>query len=113
MLRKKLLIFGIISLAITIMSPFMFYSYIEKKPNSLQQNITFGGPFPFAEQMVTLPADKKLYPLEVKFESPFEKQTKYKATPFLFSFICFYLFLFALYSIVTRFFISREIKEPE
>lgn len=100
------------ALAVTLISPFIFYSYFEKKPDELNQNILFGGPFPFAEQTVSLSEAKGDYPLEVKFVSPFEKETNFKVTPFILSFVCLFLFLFAVYSIFTRLIIGRQLKEP-
>jgi len=112
MLRRRIIIIGILSLGLTFLSPFVFLSYFESQPKILNQQLTFGGPFPFAEQMATLPADEQLYPLEVKFESPFEKETNFKMLSFILSFIFFYLFLFALYSIFARF-IRKPLKEPK
>ncbi|MBP2239968.1 Na+(H+)/acetate symporter ActP [Cytobacillus eiseniae] len=113
MLKKQIIIIGIISLIITILSPFYFVSYIEALPDSLNQKLAFGGPFPFAEQTFTLPDEENQYPLEVHFESPFEKETKYKITPFIFSYICLFLFFFALYTIIARFFTRKPVREPE
>ncbi|WNS77016.1 hypothetical protein RRV45_08540 [Bacillus sp. DTU_2020_1000418_1_SI_GHA_SEK_038] len=113
MLRNKLLFFGVVALAITLSSPFIFYSYFEERPAQLNQSISFGGPFPFAEQQVTLPEAKNEYPLEVKFVSPIEKETNFKVTPFLFTFICFFLFTFSLYTIISNFFNGRQKKEPK
>lgn len=104
---------GLLALAITILSPFIFYSYFETPPESLNQKLTFGGPFPFTEQSFTLPSDEGQYPLEVKFESPFEKDTKYMVTPFVLSFLSFFLFLFALFSIIGRFFKGKPVPEKE
>ncbi|KAB2337352.1 hypothetical protein F7731_07000 [Cytobacillus depressus] len=112
MLRNRLIVFGILALTITVVSPFIFYSYFEEKPADLHQSLVFGGPFPFAVQKATLPQDEEQYPLEVKFMSPFETETNFKVTPFLFSFICFFLLLFAFYSIIIRLFIGRKEKEP-
>ncbi|WP_313801463.1 hypothetical protein [Cytobacillus sp.] len=112
MLKQRLIIIGILSFGITLLSPFIFYSYFETQPKILIQQLSFGGPFPFAQQTVTLPNGEDLYPLEVKFESPFEKKTALNITPFFFSFVCFFLFIFALYSIIARFFNGKPIKEP-
>ncbi len=113
MLTKRIIFIGVVSLAITLISPFFFHSYFEEKPEVVKQAITFGGPFPFAEQMVLLPSQTDSYPTEVKFESPFEKETKYKITPLLFSFLGYFLFLFALYSIIRRLFSGKPLEEPE
>lgn len=112
MFIKKLLLFSVLAIAITLMTPYIFYSYFETKPVNLNQNLLFGGPFPFAEQNISLPEAKDHYPLEVKFTSPFEKETNFKATPFILSFICFFLFIFAFYSITTRFVTGRQVKGP-
>lgn len=111
MFNKRLIFIGILALVITALSPFLFISYFDEKPDVLNQHLLFGGPFPFAEQKIDLPEDNNAYPIEVKFESPFEMDTNYKVTPFLLSFICFYLFLFALHSIISRFFSGRQGKE--
>jgi len=114
MLKKRIVTILILSLAITILSPFFFYSYFEEKPTDLNQNIIFGGPFPFAEQTINLPNEKESYPIEIKFESPFEKDTIFKVTPFLFSLFSYFLFLFAFYTIIRRFFTKPiKVKEPE
>lgn len=113
MLTKRIILIGVISLVITLMSPLFFHSYFEEKPDIVKQAIAFGGPFPFAEQMVILPSDTDSYPIEVKFESPFETETKYKVAPLLFSFLGYFLFLFALYSIIRRLFSGKPLKEPE
>lgn len=94
------------------MSPFIFYSYFEKKPEDLNQRILFGGPFPFAEQAVSLPVEKDKYPIEVKFISPLDKETSFKITPFILSFSSIFLFLFAFYTIISRFINGRQLKEP-
>lgn len=112
MLKKRMIFIGILSLIITLMSPYIFFSYFEEKPEILKQNISFGGPFPYAMQMISLPDDDDLYPMEVKFESPFDKETTFKILPFFFSFSFFFLFLFAFYSIVSRF-IRKPLKEPK
>lgn len=112
MSKKKLLLFCLLSLAITFMSPFIFYSYFEKKPEDLNQRILFGGPFPFAEQAVSLPVEKDKYPIEVKFISPLDKETSFKITPFILSFSSIFLFLFAFYTIISRFINGRQLKEP-
>lgn len=113
MLKTRMIIIGVLSLCITLLSPFIFNSYFEQQPEDLSQHLTFGGPIPFAEQKVILPSEEDQYPLEVKFESPFEKETKYKITPLLLSFVCFFLFLFAFYSIVARFFKAKPVIEPK
>ncbi|WP_057766222.1 hypothetical protein [Cytobacillus praedii] len=112
MLKTRLIITGIFSLGITLLSPFVFYSYFETQPQILNQQLSFGGPFPYAEQTVSLPSGKNHYPLEIKFESPFEMKTEFKIIPFIFSFVCFYLLIFAIYSIIARFFKGKAIKEP-
>ncbi|WP_102271607.1 hypothetical protein [Cytobacillus massiliigabonensis] len=112
MLKHRLIIVGIFSLVITLISPFIFHSYFEAKPKNINQQLSFGGPFPYAEQTVTLPAGDKLYPLEIKFQSPFEKETKFNIIPFILSFVCLFLFFFAIYSMITRFFKGKTVKEP-
>ncbi|MEH7125516.1 hypothetical protein V7122_23990 [Bacillus sp. JJ1532] len=113
MLTKKIIFFGVLALVITLSTPIIFVSYFETKPAQLSQDILFGGPFPFAEQRNSLPEAEHDYPLELKFTSPLEKETNFKVIPFLFSFICFYLFFFSLYYIISRFFSGRQLKEPK
>ncbi|MBT2687863.1 hypothetical protein J7I93_06700 [Bacillus sp. ISL-47] len=113
MISKKVIIIVILSLAFTIISPFIFHSYYERKPESTHQNIEFGAPFPFAEQTTSFPEDSYSYPLEVKFSSPFEKETGYKAVPFLFSFFSYFLLFFPLYTIFSRYFTGKPKKEEE
>lgn len=112
MIKKKDIIIGILSLGFTIISPFIFHSYYEGKPESTNQNIVFGAPFPFAEQTISFPEDSDSYPLEVKFTSPFEKETDYKVVPFLFSFFSYFLLFFSLYTIFSRY-ITRKPKHEE
>ncbi|KOP81924.1 hypothetical protein ACFFHH_24975 [Cytobacillus solani] len=113
MIKHRIIIVGIFSLVITLISPFVFYSYFETQPKILNQQLSFGGPFPYAEQTITLPAGEELYPLEIKFESPFERETKFNIIPFILSFVCFFLFFFAIYSIIARFFKGKPVKEPQ
>ncbi len=114
MLKKRMITTILLSLIITSLSPFIFYGYFEEIPADLEQKIIFGGPFPFAEQRIHLPADKESYPIEIKYVSPFEKKTNFKVTPFLFSLLSYFLFIFAFYTIIRRFFTKPiKVKESE
>ncbi|UII57250.1 hypothetical protein LS684_07365 [Cytobacillus spongiae] len=103
-MKNRVIIIGVISLLFTIASPFVFNAYFEKKPEESSPVVPFGGPFPFAKQSVTLPADENDYPIEVTFTSPLEKDVEFLFVPFILSFLFFYLFFFSLYSIIIRFF---------
>ncbi len=107
MISKKIITIGILSFAFTIISPFIFNSYVGEKPEKSNQNVKFGAPFPYAEQNISFPENSKLYPLEIKFSSPMEKETDYKILPFLFSFFSYFLFFFSLITIASRY-ISRK-----
>ncbi|PWW19821.1 hypothetical protein DFO73_11815 [Cytobacillus oceanisediminis] len=113
MISKKDIIIGILSLAFTIISPFTFHSYYEGKPESTIQNIVFGAPFPFAEQTISFPENSDSYPLEVKFISPFEKETDYKVVPFLFSFFSYFLLFYSLYTIFSRYMTRKPKRKKE
>ncbi|MEM5593691.1 hypothetical protein AAHH67_21580 [Niallia circulans] len=47
---KKYIVIMIISLLISLVSPFIFKNYVAQKPEQLEQSFRFGGPIPFAEQ---------------------------------------------------------------
>lgn len=104
MMRKKILLLTIFSLLITSFSPYMFAVYFVEKPAYLTQASLFGGPFPFAEQIIILPNNDENYPIEIQFASPFIQETKFHALPFLLTFTCFFLLHLALISIIIRFF---------
>ncbi|NHM29632.1 hypothetical protein [Neobacillus terrae] len=104
MSKGKFIIVFIISLGLTIASPYYFKSYFEKKPTDLNQTVHFGGPIPFVGQTVVLPDVDKQYPLEVKFQSPIKKKTDFSFVPFIISFIILFALLFSLISIIIRFF---------
>lgn len=111
MIKRRIILIGFFSLMFTFVSPFVFTSYFGKKPPELTQKISFGAPFPFADQTFVLPENKDDYPLEVSFTSPLEKKTGIRMIPFLLSFACFYLFFFSFFSIVIRFFATVKYKE--
>ena len=110
---KRIIILFLLSLLITSLSPFMFSAYFEIKPESLTQASKFGGPFPFAQQSITLPTDHSKYPLEVRFASPFERETKFHTFPFMLSFSFFFLLILSLISILFRFFKGSHKQKSE
>ncbi|MFT8320324.1 MAG: hypothetical protein ABF649_05400 [Bacillus sp. (in: firmicutes)] len=107
---KRVTIIAVISLIISFSSPFIFKQYLEKKPLEPKDALVFGGPIPFAEQKVELPQNADLYPLEVQFQSPFEQTTKIHFIPFVFTFICFFLLIFAIYTVFASYF-KKSIKK--
>lgn len=108
MLKKRFLYTLIISLVITLLSPYYFSSYFEKKPDNLEQNVSFGGPFPYLSQNVNLPASEQSYPLEIDFSSPFEKDTDIKLVMFILSLSAFFALFFSFYTIIVRFFTKDD-----
>jgi multisubunit Na+/H+ antiporter MnhB subunit len=108
MIKKRFIIIGIISLLITLSSPYLFKGYFEKKPHQLTQNVHFGGPIPFVNQEVVLPGKESSYPLEVDFQSPFEEKTHINLISFFFSLIIFFTILFSLYSLIIYFFRKND-----
>lgn len=107
-LKKRTLIISIISLLVTLTSPYLFKGYFEKKPYSLTQSVHFGGPIPFVNQEVILPGKESLYPLEVDFQSPFEEKTHINLISFFFSFLIFFSIFFSLYHLLIYFFRKND-----
>ncbi|WP_445488497.1 hypothetical protein [Niallia sp. 03133] len=101
---KKVFIIAVISLIISFISPFLFKQYIEKKPLDQKNTLVFGGPIPFAEQKVALPQDDYQYPAVIRFQSPLKQETIFHPIPLLFTFICIFVFLFAVSTIVASYF---------
>lgn len=113
MLKSRWFWIGVISLVFTLMTPFIFKAYFEKKPVQITENVRFGVPFPFVEQTVQFPTKAKDYPVEIKFQSPIKKDTSFKLMPFLFSFLGVYLLFFTFYTVLIRFFFSSSIRKNE
>ncbi len=107
------MIIGIIALAFSIISPFIFNAYIEEKPDELEKTLIFGGPFPFAEQTLTLPEDKNSYPAIIDFESPMDEKTAIKWIPLLLTFMSYFLLFFSIYSIIARFINGRPTRKEK
>ncbi|SFA76422.1 MULTISPECIES: hypothetical protein [unclassified Bacillus (in: firmicutes)] len=108
MIKKRFFYTLIISLVITLLSPYYFSSYFEKKPDTLEQNVNFGGPFPFLNQKVDLPSNEQSYPLEINFSSPIKKDTDVKPFMFLLSLSTFFALFFSFYTIIIRFFTKDD-----
>lgn len=104
--KKSFIIFFILSFIFTIVSPFIFHTYFQTLPVHTNTRVSFGAPFPFVEQTINLPIEKKSYPYEVSFSSPFKVSTKFHITAFLLSFLSFYLLFYSFFSIILRFFSS-------
>lgn len=100
---KRIIIVGIISLIISLSSPFIFHNYLEKKPLEEKETMVFGGPIPFAEQKVQIPEEEYAYPAEFTFQSPLETETKIQTFPFVFTFICYFLLIFSVYTVVASY----------
>ncbi|MCF2647617.1 MULTISPECIES: hypothetical protein [Bacillaceae] len=101
---KKYLIMTIISLLISLATPFLFKNYIVQKPTQLTQSFRFGGPIPFAEQQKLLPASSNAYPLEVSFESPMQTKTIFHPVSFMFSFLMFFLLILSIFTVLKSYF---------
>ncbi|MCE4048447.1 MULTISPECIES: hypothetical protein [Bacillaceae] len=100
---KRVIIVAIISLIVSLSSPFIFHNYLEKKPLEQKETLVFGGPIPFAEQKVQLPEEENAYPAEFTFQSPLETETKLQPFPLVFTFICYFLLIFSVYTVVASF----------
>ncbi|PKG22169.1 hypothetical protein [Niallia nealsonii] len=100
---KRVIAVSVLSLILSFCSPFMFKQYIEKKPLEQIRTLTFGGPIPFAEQKVELPTNKKAYPVVISFQSPLAKDTIFHPLPMVFTFVCFFLLLFAVFSLFSSY----------
>lgn len=100
---KRVIAVSVLSLILSFCSPFMFKQYIEKKPLAQTDTLTFGGPIPFAEQKVELPTKEQAYPVVLSFQSPFEKDTTFHPLPLFFTFVCFFLLLFAVFSLFSSY----------
>ncbi len=101
---KKYIVITIISLLISLATPFIFKNYVEHKPEELEQSFRFGGPIPFAEQQKLLPASSNAYPLEVSFESPVQTKTIFHPISFIFSFLVFFLLILSIFTVLKSYF---------
>lgn len=101
---KKFIIITVLSLLISLATPFIFKNYVEYKPEQLEQPFRFGGPIPFAEQQKLLPASLNAYPLEVSFESPVETKTIFHPVSFIFSFLVFFLLILSIFTVLKSYF---------
>jgi len=100
---KRVIYVLIISIIVSLCSPFVFHNYLEKKPLEQKDTLTFGGPIPFAEQKVQLPEKENEYPAEFSFKSPLETETKFHIIPFLFTLLCYFLLIFSVYTVVASY----------
>jgi hypothetical protein len=107
---KKYIVIMIISLLISLVSPFIFKNYVAQKPEQLEQAFHFGGPIPFAEQKKLLPTSVEAYPLEITFESPVQSKTIFHPIPFIFSFLVFFLLILAISTVFSSFFGKKSTK---
>jgi ABC-type multidrug transport system fused ATPase/permease subunit len=101
---KKYIVITIISLLISLATPFIFKNYVEHKPEQIEQSFRFGGPVPFAEQQKLLPASTNAYPLDISFESPFQTKTIFHPVSFIFSFLVFFLLVLSIFTILKSYF---------
>ncbi|GKU82337.1 hypothetical protein [Niallia sp. NCCP-28] len=100
---KRVIAVSVLSLILSVCSPFMFKQYIEKKPHEQTRALIFGGPIPFAEQKVELPTKEEAYPVVISFQSPLEKDTIFHPLPLFFTFFCFFLLLFAVFTLFSSY----------
>ncbi|WP_080846699.1 hypothetical protein [Cytobacillus gottheilii] len=113
-MKKNVIIITLLSLAFTLISPFVFNAYVAEKPAELPYKAVFGAPFPYLGQVEDLPEASTSYPVIVELESPFEEKTDFSIIPFVLSFLCFFLLFFSIYSIIARFMDRKPIeKEPK
>lgn len=102
-MKKSLIIILLLSLGVTIGSPYFFSAYVHEKPLNIERPITFGGPFPFFEQEIEYPKAKSDYPLEIAFPSYFDDNLQFKLGSFFFSFISFFLLFYSVYAIIMHY----------
>lgn len=112
-MRKPAIYTVIIALIFTLISPFIFSQYLEDVPETLEQSYSFGGPFPYAKQNVTVSDDPSLYPKVIEFTSPFEVDTNIQWVPFLLNVLSYFLLFFSIYSITSRFINGRATRREK
>lgn len=111
-MNKKIVVILLLSLAFTLISPFVFNAFVADKPAELPYKAVFGAPFPYLGQVKELPEDTASYPVIVEFNSPFEEDTDFSVIPFALSLLCFFLLFFSIYTIIARF-MDRKPAEKE
>ncbi|WP_312096864.1 hypothetical protein [Niallia sp.] len=110
---KKYIVITVISLLISLATPFIFKNYVEHKPERLEQAFRFGGPIPFAEQQKLLPASTNAYPLEVSFVSPFQTKTILHPVSLFFSFLVFFLLILSIFTVLNSYFGKKPMKRKQ
>ena len=112
-LKKSLIIIILLSLGVTIGSPYFFNAYVHEKPLNLERPLTYGGPFPFFEQNIDYPIAESDYPLDIAFTSYFDENLQFKIGSFFFSFISFFLLFYSIYAIIQHYTNRRQERVSE
>lgn len=112
-MKKSIIIIILLSLGVTFSSPYFFDAYVHEKPLNLERPIYFGGPFPFFEQVIDYPMDKKDYPLTIEFTSYFNSPLDFNIVSFVLSFISFFLLFYSIYGIVIHYTNRRQERVEE
>lgn len=111
-MKKSIIVIVLLSLAFTLVSPFVFNAYVDSKPAELPYKAVFGAPFPYIEQIKELPEDPDSFPVIVEFDFTFD-HTDFNIIPFVLSMLCFFLLFFSIYTLFSRFLDRKpEKKEP-
>jgi hypothetical protein len=101
-MKKKVVVgTALISFIITCITPYIFDVYLASKPTS--KIISFGGPFPFLSNEITLSQDIK-FPLKLDFHINQLQHATFHYISFLFSFIGIFLLLISILATLLRFF---------
>jgi len=112
-LKKSFIIILLLSLGVTISSPYIFSAYVHEKPMNLERPVYFGGPFPFFEQEIEYPLAESDYPLDIPFTSYFDENLQFKLGSFFFSFISYFLLFYSIYAIIMHYTNRRQERVSE
>lgn len=112
-MKKSFIIIILLSLGVTLGSPYFFDAYVHEKPVNLERPLYFGGPFPFFEQTIDYPENESTYPLSIKFTSYFDSELHFNVISFALSFISFFLLFYSIYGIVMHYTNRRQLRVEE
>lgn len=110
-MKKSIIVIILLSLAFTLVSPFVFNAYVDAKPSELPYKAVFGAPFPYIEQVKELPDDTGSYPFIAEFDLSLDHETDFNIIPFVLSMLCFFLLFFSIYSLLSRFMDRKPVKK--
>lgn len=109
-MKKSIIVIILLSLAFTLVSPFVFNAYVDAKPAELPYKAVFGAPFPYIEQVKELPEDPDFFPVIVEFDFSLD-HTGFNIIPFALSMLCFFLLFFSIFTLISRFMDRKPVKK--